>query len=195
MLVEPPHSKWYLICHAILQHCIEVRAYSRATLEICLIHALPEGCYRKKTKKTNDRKWWEPFWVLLCIKHEPAVRFLCSWLQQRREVDESARQQPERDLRSSLCGYAALAAARGGADRTAHAQFGGGLGLRLGVGFRLGCVIVGGPGFGLSIAVSAGVIAPGLWLTLLLTPFQPGTDGETGHLLLFIYVFHCKGSY
>ena len=58
----------------------------------------------------------------------------------------------------------ALAAAGGGADRTAHAELGRGLGLRLGTrfGFWLGRVIVGGPGFGLSVPVSTGIIAPGL---------------------------------
>lgn len=89
---------------------------------------------------------------------------------------------PERP-ESSLRGCAALAAARGGADRAAHAQLGRGLGLRLRLrlGVRLGCVVIGRHGFHLSVAVSAGVLTPGLGLPLLLTPFQPDTGGEPGH--------------
>lgn len=69
----------------------------------------------------------------------------------------------------------ALTAAGGGADGAAHAQFGGGLRLWLRIRFWLGPVVVGGPALGLPVPVSAGVVARGLGLTLLLTLFQPET--------------------
>ncbi|KAF1376038.1 hypothetical protein PFLUV_G00226410, partial [Perca fluviatilis] len=148
-------------------------------LEICFIHALPEECYRRK-------KGGEMVGAILGPALRQSVRFLRSWLQQRREVRVyllawHKHCSSQRDLRSSLSGDVALAAPRGGADRAAHAPFGGGLRLRLRIWFWLWCIVVGGPAFslsvpGLSVPVSTGIIAAGLlWLTFLRTPFQPGT--------------------
>lgn len=69
------HSKWYLICHAIMLHCIEVRAYSRVGgyrrqgLSETLLHS----CLTKRMlQKEKERgTLWEPFRVLLCIKSLP----------------------------------------------------------------------------------------------------------------------------
>lgn len=176
MLTEQPPQKRYCIFHAILQHCIVFRAYSRATGTLNVCFALLERCYRGKIKR-KDRKWWEPFWVLLCIE----INLLCGSSAPRYKTEERCiywHGSSQRELWSSLCGYAALAAAWRGADRTAHAQFRRGLWFR--VGLRLRCVVICGPALGLSIPVPTGVIAPGLRLTLLLTSFQPEVEWETG---------------
>ena len=95
----------------------------------------------------------------------PAVRQSLRLLATTEERDENVSigmaqtlRRPERPAIVSV----ALAAAGGGAHGAAHAQFGGGLGLRFWIGFWLGRVVVGGPGLGLSVPISAGVVAPGL---------------------------------
>lgn len=70
--------------------------------------------------------------------------------------------------------HVASAAARGGADGAAHAQFGGGLGL----GFWFWGVFIGG--CGLCFPVSVGVLTRSLGLALLLPPLQPAASNITG---------------
>lgn len=134
--------------------------------------------------------------ALLCVSSH-------SWLQQRREVRMyllawHKHCSGQRDQRASLWGDVALAAAGGGADWAAHAPFGGGLRLRLRIWFWfwLRCVIVGGHGFGLSIPICADIIAPGLWLTLLLTLLQSETDEGTTqcYMCMVLYCTVCTTS-
>lgn len=140
---------------------------------------------KDKEKQKEERREMEGDVLGPAVHH---VALLCvsshSWLQQRREVRMyllawHKHCSGQKDLRASLWGDVALAAAGGGADWAAHAPFGGGLGLWLRIWFWLQRVIVGGHGFGLSIPVCADIIAPGLWLTLLLTLLQSETDEGT----------------
>lgn len=93
MLVDPPPSKWSLIYHAILQHCIEGRAHAGATGTLWT-----SASFMPYRKDATEQKETINYFGSCCASSgtcrtpPPAA----PGDKQRREVNLLAQQQPER---------------------------------------------------------------------------------------------------
>lgn len=105
---------WYFVCHAILEHCIEVRAYSRADGHSRLGALWKSASFMPYQKDATERKGQNKreregaCFGSRCPSRRPAVHFL-PLLATTEERGENVSigmaqtlQRPERDPRASL---------------------------------------------------------------------------------------------